>query len=133
MRTRSYLEVCLKVFKMGVLSHPYKIAAVNFKRRIKCSWDYNLISRFDHVFSFLSFCISIKVFCFSLTQKNEAYQDYPLHKKRKFPLRISSVNVIKSAVSCRFGHIYWRNPSWKTSFYVQPVEKDRFLVFLKTS
>ena len=33
-----------------------------------------------------------------------------------FSLRISSVNVTKSVVSCRFGHIYWRNPSWKTSF-----------------
>ena len=29
-----------------------------------------------------------------------------LHKKRSFPLKISSVNVIKSAVSCGFGHIY---------------------------
>ena len=26
------------------------------------------------------------------------------------PLRISAVNVTKSAVSCRFGHIYRRNP-----------------------
>ena len=24
-----------------------------------------------------------------------------------------------SSVSCGFGHIYWRNPSWKTSFFVQ--------------
>ena len=31
-------------------------------------------------------------------------------KKRNLPLRISSVNVAKSAVSCGFGHIYWRNP-----------------------
>ena len=29
-----------------------------------------------------------------------------LHKKRSFPLRISSVNMTKSAVSSRFGHIY---------------------------
>ena len=29
-----------------------------------------------------------------------------LHKKWSFPLRISWVNVTKSAVSCRFGHIY---------------------------
>ena len=29
-----------------------------------------------------------------------------LHKKRSFPLRISSVNVTKSAVFCGFGHIY---------------------------
>ena len=31
-------------------------------------------------------------------------------QKMKFPLRISSVNVTKSWVSCGFGHIYWRNP-----------------------
>ena len=42
-----------------------------------------------------------------------------LQKIWSFPLRISSVTVTKSAVSCRFGHIYWRNPSWKTSFFVQ--------------
>ena len=33
-----------------------------------------------------------------------------LHRKWSFLLRISSVNVTKSAVSCGFGHIYWRNP-----------------------
>ena len=32
-----------------------------------------------------------------------------LHKKWSFPLKISSVNVTKSAVSWGFGHIYWRN------------------------
>ena len=31
-------------------------------------------------------------------------------KKRSFPLRISSVNVIKPSVFCRFGNIYRRNP-----------------------
>ena len=40
-------------------------------------------------------------------------------KKWSFPLRISSVNVTKTAVSCGFGHIYWRNPEWKNSFFVQ--------------
>ena len=29
-----------------------------------------------------------------------------LHKKRSFPLRISSVNVTKSGGSCGFGHIF---------------------------
>ena len=42
-----------------------------------------------------------------------------LHKKWSFPLRISLVNVTKSAVSYGFGHIYWSNPLWKTSFFVQ--------------
>ena len=32
-----------------------------------------------------------------------------LHKKWSFPLKISSANVTKSAVSWGFGHIYWRN------------------------
>ena len=31
-----------------------------------------------------------------------------LHKKWSFQLRISSVNVNKSAVNCKFGHICWR-------------------------
>ena len=42
-----------------------------------------------------------------------------LHKKWSFPLRISSVNVTKSTVSCEFVQIYWRDPQWKTSFLVQ--------------
>ena len=33
-----------------------------------------------------------------------------LLKKLSFPLRVSSVNVTKSAENCGFGHIYWRNP-----------------------
>ena len=51
-------------------------------------------------------------------------QDVPLslYIKWSFPLRISSVNGTKSAVSCGFGHIYWRNPLWKTSFFAQCIE-----------
>ena len=29
------------------------------------------------------------------------------------------VLLTKCAVSCGFGHIYWRNTEWKTSFFVQ--------------
>ena len=39
-------------------------------------------------------------------------------QKMKFASKISSVNVIKSAVSDGFGDIYWRNPECKTSFFV---------------
>ena len=42
--------------------------------------------------------------------EQESALSMTLHKKWHFPLRISSVNVTKSAVSCGFGHIYWRNP-----------------------
>ena len=48
-----------------------------------------------------------------LPQKNNTAQ------KMKFPLRISHVNVTKFAANCGFGHIYWRDPWWKTSFFVQ--------------
>ena len=36
--------------------------------------------------------------------------NHSLHKKWNFPLRISSVNMTKSVVSCGVRHIYWRNP-----------------------
>ena len=39
--------------------------------------------------------------------------------RKYFPLTISSLNVTKCTVSCGFGHIYWRYPKWKTSFFVQ--------------
>ena len=44
--------------------------------------------------------------------------NYTAQKKWTFPLRISSVNVTKSAGNFRFGQIYWRNPEWKTSFFL---------------
>ena len=37
-------------------------------------------------------------------------------QKMKFPLRISSVNVTKSAVYEGFGDIYWRNSYGKLNF-----------------
>ena len=60
-----------------------------------------------------------------------------LHKKWSFPLRIFSVNVTNSKGNCGFGHIYWRNPQWKTSFFVQcqiqinnqAIKKDEYVRF----
>ena len=37
------------------------------------------------------------------------FQEKALHKKRCFPLKISSVNMTKSAGNCGFGQIYLRN------------------------
>ena len=48
-------------------------------------------------------------------------------QKMKISLRISSVNATKSLVSGGFGHIYWRNYQWKTSFFVQCSEEIIFL------
>ena len=40
-------------------------------------------------------------------------------QKMKFSIKDFFSQVTKPAVSCRFGHIYRRNPQWKTSFFVQ--------------
>ena len=44
---------------------------------------------------------------------------FTAQEKQSFPFDIFSVNVTKSAVSRGFGHIYWRNPPWKISFFAQ--------------
>ena len=51
-----------------------------------------------------------------------------LLKKWSFPLRIFSLNVTKSTVSRGFGHIYWRNPKWKTSFSEQCFSLEQIYV-----
>ena len=43
--------------------------------------------------------------------------DVTLYKTWSFPWRICSVSMTKYAVNCGFGHIYRRNPWWKTSFF----------------
>ena len=53
------------------------------------------------------------------TASSGNFQWLSLHKKWSFPLRIYSGNVTISAVFCLFGHIYWRNSLWRTSFFVQ--------------
>ena len=62
--------------------------------------------------------VSQKNFLFSQKFITRVYHFmYPyIAQNLTFSLRISSVNVTKSAVSWRSGHIYWRNPSWKTRF-----------------
>ena len=54
--------------------------------------------------------------------------DGSLNRNWSFPLRISSVNMTKSAVNCGFGHVYWRNPWWKTSFFCAMVTENSQIV-----
>ena len=42
-----------------------------------------------------------------------------VHCTKKWRISSVSVTKTKSAVTCGFGYIYWRTPSWKTSFFVQ--------------
>ena len=48
----------------------------------------------------------------------------------KFSIRdFLTVIVTKSAGNCGFGHSYWRNPLWETSFFVQLDETEIFSTF----
>ena len=42
-----------------------------------------------------------------------------LAKRMQLSIQYMLVLLTKCAVSCGFGHIYWRNTEWKTSFFVQ--------------
>ena len=54
--------------------------------------------------------VNIDLFSVIVFMDFARWQNYILHKKWSFPLRISSVNVTKSAGNCGFGHISWRIP-----------------------
>ena len=83
----------------------------------KCCWylfrNVSEIIFYEILFSLLilaiSFCIFIVIVVWSVLFVPFG-SEYSLLKKWSFSLRISSENVIKSAVFCGFGHIYWRNP-----------------------
>ena len=51
-----------------------------------------------------------------LKENNDTVILWHCTKKWSFSLRISLVNVTKSTGNRGFGHIYWRNPEWKTLF-----------------
>ena len=91
----------------------------NWKFLVSCGfWSRNLKPAFYH-FMILSKPLSDMLHrCWSFVKIASCLRKL-LRKKWSFPLRNSSVNVTKSAVSCGFGHIYWRNPEWKTSFLAQ--------------
>ena len=59
------------------------------------------------------------VFSLKLCKKEIGNKNLYSIKIESFPLRISSVNVTKSAVNCAFGHIYWRKILNEKLFFVQ--------------
>ena len=63
--------------------------------------------------------ITLNFYCFKVTSVRiiSLYANgIDTAQKMKFPLRISSVNVTKSAVYGGFGHIYWRSSYGKLNF-----------------
>ena len=58
----------------------------------------------------MSITLFLSLFCFALIL-GESWNSPNL-------IRIFSVYVTTSAVSCEFSHIYWRNPYWKILFFM---------------
>ena len=93
--------------KLDLSKESIKILGVHISYNKKPQDDTNFSKTFKNI------CNVIKLWCMrhlSLEGKTT------LHKKCNFLWKISSVIVTKSAVSCGFGHIYWRNAWWKCSF-----------------
>ena len=55
-------------------------------------------------------------FVSSVIKLSDVHLVITFHCTWSFPLMISSVNVTKSAISCGFGHIYWRNLNGRLHF-----------------
>ena len=117
--TKNFLSKCDQKtagFRLRIWSHLLKISLM--KNFISVQWRFFLV--FVHWIS-LDFLGLRKFYWFYLFMRllwiilqyaearHFSLEDKTLHKKWSFPLLISSVNVTKSAVSCGFGHIYWRN------------------------
>ena len=113
LKSCSHDRLCMIVNFLKVVRYPYEayiskctstyitfIFLVSLRELLALEGKSNLSSCFFHLI---------------LSPIGSSQVIHPLHKKWSFPLRISSINVSKSAVSCEFCHIYW-NPSWKLHF-----------------
>ena len=113
---------CLSAYKLSFIPHFFhKNLAIWLTESIDLntqSWNGETFNSFDEdLFAFKKSKQSVWCFMKYYPSKNSVIWltvwvclITSLHKKWSFPLRISSVNVTKSAVSCGFGLIYWKNP-----------------------
>ena len=113
---------CLSAYKLSFIPHFFhKNLAIWLTESIDLntqSWNGETFNSFDEdLFAFKKSKQSVWCFMKYYPSKNSVIWltvwvclITSLHKKWSFPLRISSVNVTKSAFSCGFGLIYWRNP-----------------------
>ena len=82
-------------------------------------WCYNFRWCGSNFFQFSS-SLFLPVFWARLLHFNVFFVKYYTAQKMKISIKdFFSICVTKSAVSCGFGHIYWRNPKLKTSFFIK--------------
>ena len=68
---------------------------------------------------FVRFCIKCFWKTCKLFPKHEVVKVRITAQTMKFSIKEFFSKVTKSARKCGFGHNYWINPLWKTSFFVQ--------------
>ena len=80
-----------------------------FPSLVACLWNLKRVWGFCQGLS-LEYILLLQMIILTFQQAFHKYLFYSLsvslHKELSFPLRVSSLNVTKSGVSCRFGHIY---------------------------
>ena len=96
LRTRILKDICKRLV-LGSRLQQFRLWAIK--------WSLCLIFK---EFSFLAILTILSSHAFP-NEGNSYYVSVTLFKKWRFPLKISSINVTKSAVTWGFGHIYWRN------------------------
>ena len=126
---KEILVIALSMIIAGFYSKsPIKIPTLGIMlntRRLSCSPIFhNLRSKYP---LFIWWCIKSKR-CLKTSNNKLSHCECLL----SFPLIcFFSVNMTISAVFCRFSHICWRNPQWKTSFFLVQLILDGtdFLTF----
>ena len=85
------------------------VKTINYLRKklyLRCLTRFWMCFLFSSINSYENGMNILQIISMFLTH----FMPLSLHKKWGFPLGISLVNVTKSAVSCGFGHIKWRDP-----------------------
>ena len=114
--------VYMDIYTAVHLTYHENINSGQYCIKVLLKWmkNYKFI-RWLYFWPFLNQVICL--ICFSLHRKLCSFlfqtRSECTAQKWSFPLRISSVNVTKSAIFSGIGHIYWRNSEWKILFFVQ--------------
>ena len=97
---------CLKKIELAICKYCYRLPPSFTRNSNKICGSFVIKSRIT-----CNSSENITIFIILDWSKNKRIIEIStLHKKWSSPLRISSVNVTKSAGNCGFSHIYWRNP-----------------------
>ena len=118
-------SICCKMFEVFVAILGHYALCIKGLDQFACrptfyfSEEYLELSlKHNRTHSF--FLSRLSVWCYHIGEFVEDsifFHSLALHIKWSFPLRISSINVTKSAGNCVCDHIYWRSSWWKNLIF----------------